>query len=668
MEELNEQQKYAVTYNGKHLLVLAGAGTGKTRTIIERAKHLIQNGISPSRIMILSFTRKSAREIVSRIKAQSKSIQIEGLTGQTFHSWCMSIIKNNPSIFRQNDYTIIDEDDRESCFKLICGKNLKDKSGNTLKSKLILSVYSYAMNAKCNMSEAIRKKIFDNASSDDEHVNSYIQANKSIYEEIIKKYICYKESRKYFDYDDILNVVSKALKSNIEVRNYINSMYDYILVDEMQDTNPLQYELLSSFYENCKLFCVGDDAQSIYGFRGADFNSIHYFTKIVPDSEVCKLTLNYRSTQEILDLSNWLLQKSPLKYEKELIAHRGKGLMPQIVHWRDEWEEANNITDKILESVNILNYKFSDNMVLARSVWGLRKVEAACIRKDIPYRIFGGTGLMQSRHIRDVVAPMRIVSNYQDEIAWMRYLKLWKGIGEITASKIIGDLILEENLDECLYKLMEMNLQEEISSTLVAISDLQYNPSESISKALHIMKKRLQEIYGDEWNWRKEDFPILQDVALSSSSISEFVAAYVLDPQLDTTIKNSGKEENHCILSTIHSAKGLESALCYIVNVSTFSFPTSRAIQNGEDSIEEERRCLYVALTRAKDWLYIYRDIASTHILEQHKEESSDIQYYFLNDLPDSLIESSIIGDKRYLCDDEYHGMQISVENEFDFD
>lgn len=644
---------------------MAGAGTGKTRTIIERAKYLINNGTPPNRIMILSFTRKSAREIVSRIKMQSDAIQFEGLIGQTFHSWCMSIIKSHPKIFKQSDYTILDEDDRISCFKLLCGKNFKDKSGKTISSKDILNVYTYAMNAQCNMSDSIRKQIFDSASEDDERANKYIHDNRNIYTEVIQNYILYKESRKYLDYDDILNLVSKALKRNKEIRDYISSSYDYVLVDEMQDTNPLQYELLSSFYENCKLFCVGDDAQSIYGFRGADFKSIHQFTEIVPNSEKCKLTINYRSTQEILDLSNWLLSRSSLNYDKNLIASRGDGIKPKIVHWRDEWEEANHITDEILKSTNIYNYKYSDNMVLSRTVWGLRKVEAACIRKNIPYKVFGGTGLMQSRHIRDVVAPMRIVSNYQDEIAWMRYLKLWSGIGEITASKIIGELITEDSLDECLYKLMEMNLQEEIASTLVAISDLQYNPSESIAKALDSMSVRLREIYKDEWSWRKDDFPLLQNIALSTSSVNEFIAEFVLDPKFGEGEKEKGKDQNHCILSTIHSAKGLEAAMCYITNVSTFSFPTNRAILNGEDAIEEERRCLYVALTRAKDKLFIYRDISSIHVVGGNGREE---EYYFLNEMPNNFVDFENINDFTRVSNLRYKGEPINIENEFNFD
>jgi DNA helicase-2/ATP-dependent DNA helicase PcrA len=388
-------------------------------------------------------------------------------------------------------------------------------------------------------------------------------------------------------------------------------------VDEMQDTNPLQYELLSSFYEKCSLFCVGDDAQSIYGFRGADFKTMHNFVNIVPNSEVKKLTLNYRSTQEILDLSNWLLNQSPLQYGKDLKAYRGKSnFLPQVINVDNDWSEANDIIDKILSSITEKGLKFNDNMVISRTLYGLRKVEACCLEKKIPYVVFGGSGLMQSQHVRDLVSALRIVSNIQDELAWMRYLMLWQGIGEVTAAQIIEKVIFSQSIKEALDILSGLNLQTEISTTLNNIMDLQSNPSESIHEAYKIMEKRLSEIYKDEWEWRKQDFEILQEVALSTGSITEFVAEYVLDPKLETTMKNMGKLKDIVTLTTIHSAKGLEAKICYVVNVSPYGYPTQRAILNGSDSIEEERRCLYVALTRAKDELYIYRNIYSNHVVQ----------------------------------------------------
>ena len=660
MDSLNEQQKYAATFNDKHLLVLAGAGTGKTRTIIARAKYLIQSGVNPKRILILSFTRKSAAEIVERISTELPSTKSEGLIGSTFHSWCMATIQNNPDIFPQASYTLLDREDQESCFRLLCGRKWghKNKNDEKVAPKSIVDIYSYMANAQCSLSDAIRMKMYNNAPA-----TLNVDDDNEVLKGVIVMYLDYKRSRKYIDYDDILLIVSKYLKRNEELRKHIAGLYDHILVDEMQDTNPLQYELLSSFYEDCHLFCVGDDAQSIYAFRGADFNTIHKFPEIVAGAEVCKLIINYRSTQEILDLANWVIGNSPLNYDKKLIAHRGNGEKPQILHWRDEWEEAENIALNLLDEFKIHGKKWGDNLVLSRSSWGMRKVEGSLIKHKIPYRIFGGSSLMQSRHIRDVVAPMRIVSNYLDEIAWSRYLQLWEGIGPVASAKIIGKVINEKNLDDCLFSLMEMNLQKEIADTLVQISNLQFDPANAITEALSVMFGRLKQIYKDEWEWRKDDFPILGEVAKKTGSISEFVSEYILDPQLDLYAKDGSKVDDRVILSTIHSAKGLEAENVFLVNASSKSYPTPKAVLNGEDAIEEERRCLYVALTRAKNKLRVYRDMQSIHV------SNSDEQFYFLNEVPLELFEPKDISAHSYMRNNVMLQSTINQEDIYsDFD
>lgn len=457
METLNSQQKYAASFVGKHLLVLAGAGTGKTRTIIARAKHLIESGVNPKRILILSFTRKSANEIVERISSELPQTKSEGLTGSTFHAWCMSLIKNHPQVFPQSSYTLLDEDDQESCFKLLCGKNWKHKGINDrrISPESICAVYSYMANAQCSLSNAIRMKLYDNAPE-----SLDVSKDNDILKGVIAMYFDYKKSRKYIDYDDILIIVSKYLKRNESLRNAVAGLYDHILIDEMQDTNPLQYELLASFYEDCHLFCVGDDAQSIYGFRGADFKTIHRFAEIVKDAEVCKLTVNYRSTQEILDISNWIIAQSPLNYNKQLSSFRGKGIKPIFKHWADEWEEANDIANEIKKSFDTLGKKWKDNLVLSRSAWGLRKVEACLLKLKIPYTVFGGRGIMTSRHVRDVVAPMRIVSNYLDEIAWPRYLQIWNNVGPVTAAEAIGKIMNTHNLEGRSFRNLKFYLGE----------------------------------------------------------------------------------------------------------------------------------------------------------------------------------------------------------------
>ena len=632
MDGLNPQQLAAATAKDRHVLVLAGAGTGKTRTIIARAHHLIESGVSSHRILLLSFTRKAAREIAERVKLSFPARESEGLQGQTFHSWCLSLIKGFPNVFSHAEHTILDEEDRESCFKLLCGKNFKTKEGKSVSAKAVAEVYSFAMNAQCSLSEAMRVKLYDNAPADDPEVAAAINKNREAFAEIIKKYFEYKNKRRYLDYDDLLDVVAKCLSANRAARDFIGSRYDHILVDEMQDTNPLQYMVLSAFQEKGHLFCVGDDAQSIYGFRGADFKTIHDFARKVPGSRTYPLTLNYRSTQEILDLANWLLDGSPLGYDKHLTAVRGRGSKPEVFHWEDEWEEADEVTGRILKAVHEGDARWGDNMVLSRSVWGLRKIEVACMEKEIPYVVYGGTGLMQSKHVRDVASSLRIISNYHDELAWMRYLKLWKGVGDVTASKIVSEVIMSDSLSDSLQKLSAMNLQKEIAATLVSISCMQLTPTNAIETALQTMDARLQELYKEEWEWRKRDFDVLKEVALNSASVSEFVSEYVLDPKLEITLKAPGSDEDRVILTTIHSAKGLEATNCHIVNASTYSYPTSRAVQNGDDAIEEERRCLYVAMTRAKDTLTIYRSVESIH------EAHGGNEYYFLNDIPKELV------------------------------
>ena len=597
-DKLNSQQLQAATFDGKHLLVLAGAGTGKTRTIIARAIYLLQNGADPHRIKILSFTRKSAQEIAERIKIESSGLpEAKRMTGSTFHSWCMELIMRYSDAFGLQGYSCIDEDDRETAIKLVIGRlyggkkeiKLKGKNGGRLKASTISEVYSYSINTRCNLTTAIKAKIYPLMHG--EEIDKLVEEARVVIAEIIKGYIEYKVEHRYLDYDDILSAVAALLKKNEKLRNLIAGQYDHLRM------------LLESFFDNCHLFCVGDDAQSIYAFRGADFQSVHSFKQRVPDALVYKLEENYRSTQEILDLSNWLLDESPLCYDKKLHAYRGTGLMPEMHVVDGDWEEAEFVTEDILDNIEEGKF-YRDHMVLTRSAYLARKVEAACISKKIPYQLLGGTGLMKSAHIRDVVAAMRIISNYRDELAWTRYLTLWDGVGEVTAAKLIGHLLLCDNINDCVSIVKEARLKNtEAYKALSAICSLNTNPSAAIDVLVEIMESILKKKY-DNWDLRKKDFIALKLVASKSLNISEFVTEYILDPSAEITIKFDTEVENDKItISTIHSAKGLESEVCYILNVAPESYPSLHATTF--DEVEEERRCLYVALTRAKDELHL---------------------------------------------------------------
>ena len=445
---------------------------------------------------------------------------------------------------------------------------------------------------------------------------------KELIEPVIRGYIEYKRSRRYIDYDDMLMAVATILKQNVELKTFVSSLYDHILIDEMQDTNPLQWLLLESFMENCHLFCVGDDAQSIYAFRGADFKSIHSFVDRVPNSDVYKLEENYRSTQEILDLSNWLLDESPLNYDKHLFAHRGKGQKPVMQFVNNDWEEAEFITDNILSNIaDGLSYK--SHMVLSRTILGTRKVEAACISKKIPNVIFGGTGLLRTRHVRDVVSALRIIANFRDELAWIRYLKLWQGVGDVMASALIEKMFAYSTLPECIDVIKSANLKDDGAYKLLEeLIPLEHSPEEAISVSVKRLDNTLSRLYkSEQWDWdsRKKDFDALKLVAKQSNNISSFITEYILDPVAELSKVLAAEDDNDKVtISTIHSAKGLEADICYVVGVMPGMFPSHKA--ESEDDIEEERRCLYVALTRAKDKLYLMTSLKSNYAIRGNRD------------------------------------------------
>lgn len=664
MEELNAQQAAAACYEGRNLLVLAGAGTGKTRTIIARAKYLLDHGVSPQRLLILSFTRKSAKEIVARLQASSKQ-DARKLKGQTFHSWCMDMIEQNPSVFNFGKFTVIDEEDRESAFRLVCGRHFK--KSNFIKPSELAEVYSYVVNARCNLTTALSRRLFNGQM--DEATREKILKKLPVYQDVIRKYMAYKAERRYLDYDDILQKVAVGLKKNGEAARFISEGYDHILIDEMQDTNPLQYLLLESFWGRCNLFCVGDDAQSIYGFRGADFQSIHHFKEVVPDAEVMKLTLNYRSTQGILDISNWLLSQSPLDYDKQLTAHRGAGEKPVVAHFRQDWDEARDITMRIKNSLGEEGARYKDNMVLSRSNWGLKSVEACLVEAQIPYVIYGGTSLMASAHVRDIVSALRVVANPRDELAWERYLCLFPRIGEITAAKIIDKIMDKGSLEECAEAIGEFpGVDGGVVSTLMRIREMQAEVNKAVSAALEGLSRVLEAKYKDDWGRRRKDVALLEKIAEASESLTAFISDYILDPSVGTAVKDGADPDDCVVLTTIHSAKGLEARFCYLVNVNYNQYPSAKAVAAGDDAVEEDRRCLYVAMTRAKDRLIIYRSNQATYVENNPSEWFEFSSKYFLNDLPLGLYEVEDLTDGARHWE-QYKGGGISLTDceEFDF-
>ncbi|WP_081868484.1 ATP-dependent helicase [Flavimarina sp. Hel_I_48] len=645
----NKKQQEAITFSGRHLLLLAGAGTGKTKTIVGRAEYLLRNGSHPDKIQILTFTKRAASEIVERVKAGINGQDVRSLNGSTFHSWCNQLIVKFPNLFGAANYTVIDPDDQLSLMKMACGTASEDYGKTRLKPQQILDIFSFARNTRISLTETIRKVIYKGKhdAQTDEDI-ALINPQVAL---LIKEYQAQKSRQQYLDYDDLLLVVANRLNKDEEARKILSKSYDHILIDEMQDTNPLQWYLLQPFENICSLFCVGDDAQSIYSFRGADFKNVHLFSERVANAEVKVLDKNYRSTQEILDVSNWLLDTSPIQYNKKLTASRGTGKVPTILNVANQFEEANYIANTILEGFSEGGNSFSDFLILSRSQYYTRPLQAVFLQKKIPYQTFGGRKFLEAAHIKDLVSILRVINNPLDEIAWIRFFTFIHGIGAVRATNYMSEVMRMAPLDEEPLDLTSIIPGKE-GIKAKSYYDAAYQNRGSVKHAVQDLYKTMEfdlaMKYSKDWyEKRKGDFPVLEILSENYGTLGEFISEGILDNSANVAGSNTlggskintSELKDHVTISTVHSAKGLEADVCFVLNVSPKTYPSAYSLGN-IDEIEEDRRVLYVALTRAKNDLIITRSKESINAYHQPKNESDSGDggsAYFLEGLPEDL-------------------------------
>ncbi|MDI1226014.1 ATP-dependent helicase [Acinetobacter guillouiae] len=633
INELNPQQKQAATTETKHSLVLAGAGCGKTKTIVARAAYLIDQGIPANQIQILTFTRRSASEIVARVEL-ALGDQAKGLRASTFHTFCMYLLRRVPKAFGLDQFSIIDRDDQLMLFRLIRGKDDKKNPNALPKPQQLCDLYSFARNTRQKLSLALEKQLPEFLDDKDQIA------------EIMKEYETRKRARSFLDYDDILAVVASALAQSDGLADYVAGLCQYMLVDEMQDTNPLQWAILEPLKDKTSLFCVGDDAQSIYGFRGADFENIHHFKERVPDAEIFKLEKNYRSTQEILDFSNWLLDQSSIHYDKKLEAYRGDGIKPRMHVFPNEFDEAKWIAIDIKERHLLEGSAWNDHMVLVRSAFAARHIEAAFIQANVPYRFIGGMKLLETAHVKDLLSLLRVIANPLDDIAWMRFLTLWNGVGDVGASKLAQQLLLDADIEKITEKLEKFGrIPDNTLLIMKQMSVLKTEVEACVKLGVEAILNQLEENYAKkDWHKRVGDFDLVKQLASKHTQLSEFLEEYVLDPVSISEIERQSQDDVVTLI-TIHSAKGTEQKVCYVANVSAGQYPNARA-QGNFDEVEEERRVLYVALTRAQNELILTKQNLSFWAHTQTDEQGRKIESYFLNDLT------------RNLCSTETHYRQ----------
>ena len=629
--ELNEQQKAAAEYNGvaQNLLVIAGAGCGKTRTIIARAAHLVKSGLNPSRILMLTFTNRAAKEMKERL-SNDIGAAVHAINAGTFHSFCLKIMRKKMNKFNIKGLNIIDTDDQVSLLNIIRGKIIPKSEKKLNKripaSKSLLNYYSYSRNTCVDFADYLYQM---NISDDENDIG--------IMTKIISEYKKTKKDRAYLDYDDLLEIFAKMLQKDKKLCSAVCSLFDEVLVDEMQDTNPLQFSILKFFADNSvRLFCVGDPAQSIYKFRGAEFKHIYDFQNRLPDSEILNLSLNYRSSQEILDFANWLLDNSFYDYSNKLESFKGSNDRKiTIADFRNKYDEAKWIVNYIINEKNHSDKQYRDFMILVRSAFSAKSIEAELIQNEIPYKFVGGLSFAKTAHIRDVLSLIRVVSAKFDELAWMRYLQLWQGIGPAKAGKII-DMILSAP-DKTPLEILEsfFGAVHPLIDSYKSCLDNVENVSLCIYKAVESLLPVLKDRY-EKWNYRKNDLELLCSVAENYESLHHLIEAFTLDPITQSQLKQKS-DESEVTLITVHSAKGTEADVCFIAQANPGVYPHIKSCGD-LSSEEEERRILYVAITRAENELFITRteeDVSFYYDLPAIGED------YFLNNLPENMVEFS---------------------------
>lgn len=592
-KELNENQLRAVTKKGGPVLVIAGAGSGKTKTLTYRVARLIEDGVKPENILLLTFTKKAADEMLNRAATVLDS-RCEKVAGGTFHSFANYLLRKYSNFLElKNNFTIMDRADAEDVINHITGQVVPKKEKRFPRKGTILDIYSKTVNKGIAADEVISTEF-----RQFEHCTEKII-------EIHKSYIEYKRANSLLDYDDLLLYLKVLLDSNDELRKKISNQYKYIMIDEYQDTNSLQaniVRLLASEHNN--VMAVGDDSQSIYSFRGANFKNILNFPDIFPGTEIIKLEQNYRSSQNILNFTNKILERAKEKYSKTLYSDIVNPEKPALICAADMQTEAEFICQRILEIMEE-DISLDDICVLARSARMTYNLEIELAKHDIPYKKFGGLKFIETAHIKDVIAHLRVILNPDDVISLNRILLLIKGVGSQTAAKLLP-VLKSQNYQET--KLLPCKNSDGIKNLFETVNVLRAEPKrpvEIVSAILKYYLPLLRDKYDDSAK-REKDLEHFEYLASQYSNLEDFLSDLALEPpdKSVSEIYGGSHKDEYLTVSTIHSAKGLEWNSVFVIGAVDGRFPSVYSF-NSYEEMDEELRLMYVAATRAKSKLYI---------------------------------------------------------------
>ncbi|HNW38851.1 MAG TPA: ATP-dependent helicase [Candidatus Omnitrophota bacterium] len=591
--ELNPAQLKAVeSISGPHL-VIAGAGSGKTRVLVHRVAYLVEQGIAPEQILLLTFTRRSAEEMLRRASLLLDE-RCKNVSGGTFHSFANMILRKYAKLLElNNNFTILDQADAEDAVNLIRTQLNFHKSEKRFPRKhAILEVISKSV----NKSEEISGVLLD-------EYPQFIEFAEEI-KKIRDEYNKYKRQKSLLDYDDLLVFLKNLLTTHESVRAGLSAKYKYIMVDEYQDTNKLQAHiacLLAADHAN--IMVVGDDAQSIYSFRGANFKNIIDFPKIFKGTKIITLEENYRSTQPILNLTNAVIAQAKEKFEKNLYTKKKGGEAPVFIDCPDENAQSVFVAEKILE-LREEGVALKDIAVLFRSGWHSNDLEVELASRNIPFAKYGGQKFVEAAHIKDLVSYLRIAYNGHDQVSWLRALLLIPRIGPKTAGKIIESIFNQAKLEDFWQKNDELKKLFELLKNINLEHD---TPGQIIEKFLGYYQPLLKIKY-DDFNKRLNDLDSLLRIAQRYKTTEQFLVDMALEPPERMLVEpaRQDKDDAPLTLSTIHSAKGLEWHTVFLIYVAEGHLPSYLSLET-EEQIEEERRLFYVAATRAKVNLFLLK-------------------------------------------------------------
>jgi DNA helicase-2/ATP-dependent DNA helicase PcrA len=603
---LNPEQARAVTFGDAPLLVIAGAGTGKTRTLIHRVAALIERGIAPERILLLTFTRRAAGEMLSRAE---RLVGAAGsrVHGGTFHSVGHRLLRQfGQAAGLPADFTIMDQGDAEDLMQLARGALGLAKTAKRFPKKETLHwLYSRHVNTELPLDELLHRNV--------PHFLEYEDQITSLFAD----YTLRKQDRNLVDYDDLLLFWATMMEASPELQSRIAGLYDHVLVDEYQDTNLLQARILRGMCTgHRKITVVGDDAQSIYAFRGAHFRNILDFPRQFPGATMITLAQNYRSTQPILTFSNTVISRAEERFTKELFTTREGGEQPWLVTAKDEAQQTRFVVDRVLQ-LHESGVALREMAVLFRAGYMSADLEIELANRNIPFDKWGGLKFLEAAHVKDVLAFLRVSENPRDEVSWYRILMLMPGIGDTTARAMMTAMqdrawdpyafthLIAPPRARDAHRSLAALLRQLRGATNRDGEGAGAKVASDIAAVRAVYDAVLKEKY-DRPEARLADLDQLRTISAGYPSRTAFLAALALDPPSNTQDLAGGSESESdtLILSTAHSAKGKEWKAVFVIWAVDGWFPSSRSIED-PDELEEERRLMYVAITRAKDELAV---------------------------------------------------------------